>query len=884
MSQAILTTKLYVPLPQPGVVHRPHLTARLNEGLHRKLTLISAPAGFGKTTTVREWISGCDRDGAWLSLDEGDSDPTRFLTYLIAALQTIDASIGQGVLRSLQSPRPPTPETILTALLNEIAALPAPFVLVLDDFHTIISQDVQKAVSFLIEHIPPQMHLVITTREDPQIPLPRLRARGQLTELRASDLRFSSGEIDEFLNQVMNLNLSGGDIAVLEARTEGWIAGLQLAALSMQGRDDVAGFISSFTGSHRFVLDYLVEEVLQQQPEHVQEFLLRTSILDRMCGPLCDAVMADSATTSQETLEFLEHANLFIVPLDNDRRWYRYHHLFAELLRQQLKQSAVRSPDDKHLGVAELNARASEWYEHEGLDIEAFQHAAAAGDIERAERLIMGNGVPLHFRGAVTPVLNWLKSLPTTVLDERPSLWVTFASATSMAGDLAAVEPKLQAAEAALAGVQLDDEARDLIGHIAANRALLATFRHDLETNISELRRALEYLHPNNLAVRTAVTWQLGLAHQLRGDRVSANQAFVEAVAACESTGNRHINIFASTGLGNMQEFDNQLHLAAKTYRRVLDLVGDPPGPTACEAHAGLARIHYQWNDVTTAEHHAQLSVPLARQVETIDSFVSCELFLARLMLFRGDVAGATTLLAKTRESAGRLGYMHRMPGIAEVQALVFLHEGNLAAAEHLAQTYDIPTSHARVCLAQGNSSTALEILESFRHKVEALNWADELLRVLVLQSVAHARHGEDTRALELLGDALTLAEPEGFIRIFLDEGAPIQQLLTRANELGILPNYTARLLAAFEAEGLKTRNESPVNAEEPAQPLIEPLSQRELEVLRLVAEGLSNREISERLFVALNTVKGHNRVIFGKLQVQRRTEAIARARELKLL
>ena len=394
MPAPILATKLYIPPPRPKVVLRPRLIERLNEGLSagRKLTLISASAGFGKTTLVSEWVAGCGRPVAWLSLDEGDNDPTRFLTYLVAALQTIAANIGAGVLAVLQSPQPPPTESILTALLNEITTIPDNFVLVLDDYHVIDSKPVDEALTFLLEHLPPQMHLVIATREDPHLPLARLRARGQLTELRAADLRFTPAEAAEFLNQVMGLNLSAEDIAALETRTEGWIAGLQLAALSMQGHQDAASFIKSFTGSHRFVLDYLVEEVLQQQSESVQTFLLRTSILDRLCGPLCDAVLLDPSASGQETLEYLEHANLFIVPLDNERRWYRYHHLFAELLRQRLHQSTASSAGNEEKVVAELHSRASRWYEDNGLEIEAFQHAAAANDVERAERLIGRQG------------------------------------------------------------------------------------------------------------------------------------------------------------------------------------------------------------------------------------------------------------------------------------------------------------------------------------------------------------------------------------------------------------------------------------------------------------------------------------------------------------
>nr|WP_307441042.1 hypothetical protein [Paenibacillus sp. V4I3] len=447
---------------------------RLNEGLHCKLTLISASAGFGKTTLVSEWLAGCERPAAWLSLDEFDKDPARLLTYLVAALQTIAANIGEGVFTVLQSPQPPPTESILTILLNEISTIPDNFVLVLDDFHVIDAKPVDDIFTFLLEHLPPQMHLVIITREEPNLPLARLRVRNQLTELRGADLRFTSFEAAGFLNQVMGLNLSSEDIAALETRTEGWIAGLQLAAISMHGHKDTASFIRSFTGSHHFVLDYLVEEVLQHQSESVQTFLLRTSILDRLCGPLCDAVLLDPSSSGQETLKYLERTNLFIVPLDNERCWYRYHHLFADLLRQRLHQSTVSSTGDEGSGMTELHKRASVWFENNGLEIEAFHHAAAANDVERAARLVEGDGMPLHLRGAVAPVLNWLESLRAEVLDARPSLWVMYASVLVIAGKPTGIEQKLQAAEAAMQGAEPDDKTKDLVGLIAATRAALA--------------------------------------------------------------------------------------------------------------------------------------------------------------------------------------------------------------------------------------------------------------------------------------------------------------------------------------------------------------------------------------------------------------------------
>ena len=493
--------------------------------------------------------------------------------------------------------------------------------------------------------------------------------------------------------------------------------------------------------------------------------------------------------------------------------------------------------------------------------------------------------MPLIFRGAAAPVLSWLESLPTTELDARPSLWVIYASALLFVGQMAGVEQRLQAAEAALQGSGPDDKIRDLVGHIAAIRATLAVAQHQVETIIAQSRRALEYLHPDNLPVRTATTWTLGYAYHRQGDRAAASRAYTEAKAISESIGHIIITIMATTGLGNMQRADNQLHLAAQTYRRVLQLVGDPPLPVACEAHLGLARVFYEWNDVDAAEQHGQQSVQLARQFEDIvDRIVACEVFLARLRLTQGDLAGAATILARASQSVRQHNFVHRMPEVAAAQVLMLLRQGDPAAAAHLAETYELPISQARVHLARGDTSAALAALGPLRRQAEAKGWADERLKVLVLQAVAYHAQGEKDIAVQLLGDALSLAEPGGFVRTFVDEGTPMARLLAEAAARGIMPDYTGKLLAAFEAEAHKSENESYSPPAPTAQSLIEPLSQRELEVLQLIAQGLSNREISERLFLALSTVKGHNRKIFGKLLVQRRTEAVARAHELSLL
>ncbi len=888
---SILATKLYIPPSRPNVVPRPRLIERLNEGLRsgRKLTLISAPAGFGKTTLVSEWASqrvgesASGRPVAWLSLDEGDNDPTRFLAYLVAALQTTIADIGAGVLTALHAsqPQPPPTEAILTALLNEITAIPDNFTLVLDDYHVIDAKPIDSALAFLLQHLPPQVHLVIATREDPHLPLACLRARDQLTELRAADLRFTPSEAAGFLNQVMNLSLSAKDIAALETRTEGWIAGLQLAAISMQGLQDVTPFIKSFTGSHHFVMDYLVEQVLHRQSESIQTFLLRTSILDRLCGSLCDAVLLAPSGSGQETLEYLERANLFIFSLDNERRWYRYHHLFADLLRQRLHHSTASSTRDEERGMAEYHIRASAWYEDNGLELEAFHHATAANDVARAERLIEGKGMPLPFRGALVPVLNWLESLPTTVLDARPSLWVTYASVVLAIGQTADTEQKLQAAESALQSAEPDDKTRDLIGRIAATRATLAVSQYQVETIIAQSRRALEYLHPNNLPFRTSTTWKMGVAYQLQGDRAAASRAYSEVISTSQASGNMVFTLLASTGLGGVQETENQLHLAAQTYRRVLQLAGELPLPVATsEANLGLARIYYEWNDLDAASQHAQQSILLARQIENTDRFVACEVFLARLKLAQGDVAGAAAILAQADQSARQHNFVQRIAEVAAAQVLTLLRQNNLAAAAHLAQTHKLRISQARVHLAQGDPSAALAALEPLRQQVEAKSWVDQRLKVMVLQAVAHHAHGEKDKAVQLLGNALALAEPGGFIRTFVDEGLPMAHVLSEAAARGMMPGYVGKLLAVFEAE--EQKKDKPYLP--PDQPLIEPLSERELEILQLVAQGLSNREISERLFLALDTVKGHNRRIYGKLQVQRRTEAVARARELGLL
>jgi LuxR family maltose regulon positive regulatory protein len=914
----LLKTKLHIPPTRRELVSRPRLLERLNRGLDRKLILVSAPAGFGKTTLLSEWVHRI-RAGrgavtaplhvAWFSLDERDNDPGSFLVYLVAALQTIDESLGHGAMAVLQSPGMVNIEIVLTSMLNDLTELPYQVVLVLDDYHVVESQPVERAITFLLKHLPSQSHLVIASRIDPSLPLSRLRARGQMTEIRVDHLRFTPDEAAAFLNQVLDFELSVQDVAALGKRTEGWIAGLQLAALALQGTlsrqdlkqsDGITDFVNRFTGSDHYIRDYLTDEVLQQRPEGTTDFLLQTSILNRLSASLCDAVTRRN--DSQAVLESLEASNLFIVPLDNERCWYRYHHLFADLLRQrllqQLHQGAASSTGDDRVDVDELHARASQWYEDHGLEIEAFQHAVAANDIERAERLIAGGGVPLQYRGAAL-LLDWLESLPTTNLDARPLLWVVYASALNLTGQPADAEEKLQAAEAAIAEAAAalqsaepvppapsnaegsavegpDDKTSDLVGHIAAIRAMMAVGQHDLEAIIAHSRRALQYLHPDNLPVRTIVNWTLGYAYQLQGDRAAASRLYADVLSSSQASGDIVSALAATTGLGNIQESENQLYLAAESYRRGMQLFGDPPQPIAVGTYLGLAQILYEWNDLAAAEQYGQQSLQLARQLEILDTFVLCGVFLARLQLAHGNVAGAATFVAKADQFMRQQNFMHRMPEVAAAQVLTYLHQGNSAAAAELAEKHELPISQVRVHLARGDTSAALAVLEPLRQRVEAEGIEDKRLRVIVLQAVALHEHGEREKAVQMVGEALAMAEPGGFIRTLVDEGPPMAQLLVKAAEQGILPDYTAKLLSAF---GVEQRDAPP-----PHQPLVDPLSPRELEVLQLLAEGLSNREISERLFLSLHTVKGHNHRIYGKLQVKRRTEAVARARELGLL
>jgi LuxR family maltose regulon positive regulatory protein len=911
MSTPILATKLYIPPPRSKIVLRPRLIERLNEGLSasRKLTLISAPAGFGKTTLVSEWVAGCGRPVAWLSLDEGDNDSACFLAYLVAALQTIAANFGAGVLRMFQSPQPPPIESILTVLLNKITTIPDNFVLVLDDYHVLDSQPVDEALTFLLEHLPPHMHLVITTREDPHLPLARLRARGQLTELRAADLRFTPAEATEFLNQVMGLNLSAEDITALETRTEGWIAGLQLATISMQGHQDTASFIKSFTGSHHFVLDYLMEEVLQQQSESTQTFLLRTSILDRLCGPLCDAVLGSPSASGQETLEYLERANLFIVPLDNERRWYRYHHLFGELLSKRLGQSLA--PGE----IAGLHIQAGEWYEQNGFPPDAIHHAFAVEDFERVAKIAELEWPALYDSIQSIKWLGWLKRLPEEIIRARPVLCVNCAWAFLNAGELEAAEAKMQDAEywlepttvtgeksdaPSIEMVVVDEEQfKSLPVVLAAARAYHAQAIGDISGTIKFTQRVLDLSPEEDSRWHRAASSLLGLAQYASGNLDAAYRAISDGLARAGP----YDAISGNFILAGIKLAQGQLNMALSIYEKALRLVlerGEPMPLGTEDLYSGISEVHRERGDLETAAQDLLTGKKLGEQVELPDWQHRWYIAQARLHETKGDLDGALDLLEEAERRYVRTPVPNLRP-IAALKTRIRIAQDKIAEALDWVRTRDLSVDDdisylhefehmilVRALIAQekrglvdGSIHDAQGLLERLLQAAEEGGRKGSVIEILVLQALAHEAQGNFPPALVSLERALTLAEPEGYVRIFVDEGLPMARLLSEAAAHGVKPDYIGKLLAVFEAEKRKSENKPDLP---PAQPLIEPLSQRELKILQLIAQGLSNREIGERLFLALDTVKGHNRKIFDKLQVQSRTEAIARARELGLL
>ena len=916
MSKLLLNTKLYIPPIRPNLVPRPRLIERLNAGLHRKLILISAPAGFGKTTLLSEWAAGCDRPVAWVSLDKGDNDPTLFWIYFIAALQTVHPGVGAAVMAVLQAPgiagaaTPPPIEPLLTGLINEIAEIPDPLVLILDDFHMITEQQVHDGAIFLLDNLPPPMHLILSNRADPPWPLARLRARREMTELRAEDLRFTSQEAATFLKDVMKLDLSPEDVAVLEERTEGWIAGLQMAALSMRGREDVSGFIKAFSGSHRFILDYLVEEVLDRQSPAIQEFLLKTSILEQMTASLCDAVTDSS--DSQAILTQLEQANLFLVPLDDERRWYRYHHLFADLLRGRLEQSPpsilpARGGDERG-SIPDLHLRASEWYESAGFIEEAVAHACAGQSFERAASLVEQNAMQMIIHGKHPTISRWLEALPDEIVRARPWLCVYQAWIRYWIGLREQVEECLGNAEHALAGTLLisEDEkpvlskveGQYIAGYITALRACNALTNKDIPRALEMAQRAVDLL-PKEDYMRSLVGITLGAVHESQGDVVAAQHAYAEASASAQKCSYRTLSVSATCYLGMAQAKQARLHKALGTWREALGLATGPDGrqlPIAGFPLVKLGDLSREWNDLETASHDLTKGVEFCAQWGQADFLADGYVALMRLQLAQGNLMGAFNTLQKAERLVQRVQVDHFIIcWLDECRLQLWLSEGNLAAAVHWAQTSGLTldgelsyhhdlhhTNLARVLVAQGvqqSSETCLDkalgLLARLLAAAEKSGWIHKEIKILILQALALKASGDSKEALTALERALSLAEPEGYVRAFIDEGAPMGELLRQAAARGIKLDYVSALLAALESE-TKAKGVHPS--------LIEPLSERELEVLRLLATGLANKEIAQTLFIAVGTVKQHLKSIYGKLQAHNRTEAAGRARDLGLL
>jgi LuxR family maltose regulon positive regulatory protein len=926
---SLLQTKLYIPPVRPELVSRPRLIERLNEGLHRKLTLISAPAGFGKTTLVCEWVANLRLEAmrgatppiavAWLSLDEGDNDPVRFLAYVIAALRTIEArqesvgSIGKGVLSALQSPQPPPVEAVLISLINEIAVRPSRILFVLDDHHTIESSPVDKVLTFLLERLPPQMHLVVATRDDPRLPLARLRARGQMTEVRASDLRFTSSEAAAFLNQAMGLELSARDIAALETRTEGWIAGLHLAALAMQGtlrvqgNRDTSNFIKAFTGSHRFVLDYLIEEVLEQQPAGIQTCLLQTSILERLTAPLCEAVcFGGTAGSGLALLERLDRANLFIVPLDEERRWYRYHHLFAELLRQRLRQT---QPE----WVPELHQRASVWHEQNGFLDEAIEHALHSQDPERAADLIKGAAEELWLRDRHSKLGRWLDRLPAELLLVRPGLCIFHAGYLFASGEHDAAESSLQAAEQTLdtrgdsamvcPGSEQEwpivSDGQKLLGRIAATRAFMASYRSDALGVIPHARKALAHLPEKDITWRGAAAVALGDAYIYEGRYVEAHRTYLDALEALEATGNTYLVMNASMKLALNLRSQGRLQQAIKVCRQQLKLAGEKSLLQTEMVGWLLAiwgEILAELDDLEGALKQTSKGVERTQGGSDVAMLTWSYMCLTRVLYSRDDLAGAEKIVTETeriaRESIVPAWVANMM---ATWRARIWLAQGKLDATLEWVQKRELhldahPTyvgallyiALARILVAREQYDDAIGLLERLLEPAETGGHVSRAIEILNLQALAFQGQGDTTQAMSRLERALAIAEPGGFIRTFADEGPPMARVLYEALSREIAPDYVRRLLAAFPSA--EPEQPEPTRSQVSEAELIDPLSERELEVLQLIAEGLTNPEIASRLFLSLHTVKTHTRNIYGKLDVHNRTQAVSRARALGIL
>ncbi len=909
MSGPLLATKLHVPRRSRGVVARPRLSERLSR--ESVLTLVCAPAGFGKTTVLTEWLAthaADDAATAWLSLDRRDNDPAVFWAYVITALGRVVDGVGERALALLGAASSPI-ESVVATLLNDLAATEGDVVLVLDDYHVIESRDVQGSVAFLLDHVPAHVHVVVASRADPELPIARLRGRGELVELRAADLRFTKDETAAYLNEAMGLGIAAPDVDVLENRTEGWIAALQLAALSLEGRDDVGGFIAGFAGDDRYVVDYLVEEVLQRQPVPVRTFLLQTSVLGRLTGPLCDAVTGQEGGTAM--LDRIDRGNLFVVPLDDRRRWYRYHHLFADMLRARLL-------DERPDSIAELHRRASEWWEQQGERSEAISHAMAGGDVERAADLIE-LAIPEMSRGRREATLrHWILALPDEVITVRPVLSVGHAAMSLVHGELGEVDRRLRdaerwlgttadgpgASEPSTAMVVADAEAfRSLPSAIAVFRAAQAWILGDGAGAISNARRALDQADAEDHQRRGAAAGILGLAYWATGDLEQAHRWWVASQTSLEQAGYFSDMRGCAIAMADIRIAQGHLGDAMSTYERGLLGSAGPgttaePGPVlrgAADMHVGIAGLLRERNDLAAALAHLETSEALGQHLGLPQNPHRWCVALAGVREAQGDLDGAVALL----DEAERLYNGDLFPDVRPIPALrtrVLLAQGRIAESlrwvrerglsvddelDYLRECEHITL--VRVLLAEHEAERVERPLQDACRLLERLlRAADEggrtgsMIEILALQAVARRTQGDVPASLDALRDALTLAEDEDYVRVFVDAGRRMASLLRAVATKGTAQEaYARRLLAALKA----TDDGRPAT-----RGLIEPLSARELDVLRLLSTDLDGPAIARELFVSLNTMRTHTKSIFTKLGVNNRRAAVSRAAELDLL
>ncbi|MBN1993045.1 MAG: helix-turn-helix transcriptional regulator [Anaerolineae bacterium] len=916
-TNTLIRTKLHWPFTRSELVPRPRLQARITQGLHGPLTLITAPAGFGKTTLVASCVAGCDMPVAWLSLDKNDNQAGRFLSYLVTALQEADHTVGGEAAQLVAAAPQAPPEAILTSLINNLDAAGGEMALVLDDYQFISNQTIHEGMTFLLDHCPRTFHLVIASRSDPPLPLARLRARGQVIEIRAAELGFTEPETAQFLNKVMGLGLDTGAVAVLKKRTEGWIAGLQMAALALQGarsmrdREDVTGFIKGFSGTNRYILDYLLEEVLAGQPQEIRHFLLHTSILERLTAPLCDAVLADEEgfkSQSVSILEYLERANLFLVSLDDKRIWYRYHHLFADLLRARLHQA---EPDR----VVRLLTRAAAWCEQQGQVADAVAYALAAPDYHRAAGLIAKNWHHTVNKGEIETVWSWLEALPKDVVKSSALLNLAYCWVLWFRSRVDAIEPHLTDAENALnkqvERLGADDAAYpDLPAHLAAMRSIVARYDNNFEVAIAFAERAL-YLAPENLPspdnalLRTVIFMALASAYDGAGDLEKAGDAYAETIRwsrlganAAGVAGMTHRQIGILWLLGRLRAADEACRAALSYFEEQ----GMARLPVAGILHLRMSEVYLECNKLEAAEAHLARGIELGKWSGRFDAALNAAPALARLRQAQGDANGA---LAAAQEAEAALGESPSPLWRAELLALrarILVRQGALTEAtrciEGAARLAEqdrgliremVRLAGARVMLAQRNPDKAVAELTQALAAAEESGRFGAALELRILRSLAFLRRSDTPKAQADLERALALAEPEGYGRIFIDEGGPLQMLLAQwliHAGAGPLKDYATRLLSQFDAEP-QAAAPTPATGALPVsygESLVEPLSRREVEVLQLIALGQTNQEIARQLIISPGTVKAHTASIYRKLDVANRTEAAARARQFGIL